>query len=142
MLTDLLPVLVRIDLLSVADVPVQDDDRRDDRDDRTEPLVVPLHIMEEQSDPLAVARSIILAIQKFLRKLLEKFGSLDFAVVQRPNLVVDSWVVFKRYGVKCHVDLEILVARLDRRATHRALLRVLQEELQDTELTETMAALH
>lgn len=58
----LFPVLVRVDLLPIADVPKEDYDGGNDRDDSPNPLVVPFHIVQEKADPLAITRMVVLTV--------------------------------------------------------------------------------
>ena len=66
MLPHFLPVPVRVDLLALANVPAQDDDGSHDCDDRPQPLVVPLHVVQEEADALSVTRPIVLTVQELL----------------------------------------------------------------------------
>ena len=95
MLSDTLPVLVCVDLLALLDVPEEDDDGRNNGDYGTQPLVVPLHVMEEESDPLSGTWSIVTAVQKLLCKFVEQLQFGRFTLVKSPYLVVDARVVFE-----------------------------------------------
>ena len=51
--------------------------------------------MEEEADPLSGTGSIVTAVQKLLRKLVEKLQFGRFTLVKSPYLVVNAWVVFE-----------------------------------------------
>ena len=95
MLTNLLPVLICIDLFPIADVPVQDYNRSDNCNDSPQALVVPFHVVEEEADALAIARSIVLTVEKFLRQLFEEFALFELSVIECTDLIVDSRIVFE-----------------------------------------------
>ena len=127
-LPHLLPVLVRIDLLPITNVPEEDDYGRHDRDYGPDPLVIPLHVVEEETDSLTITRVVVLTVEEFLRKLVEELHPFGLPIIQGPNLVVDSWIVLEGDCVEGHVHLEVLVAHLDGRPAKGTLLRVRQEE--------------
>ena len=53
----------------------------------------------------------------------------------------NRWIELERDCVQCHVDFYILVAYLDGCTAQWTLLRVLDQEFEDTELAETMTTL-
>ena len=95
MLSDLLPVLIRVDLFSVANVPVQNDYWSDNRDNRSQPFVVPLHMVEEKTDTFSIARSVVLAVEELLSQFFKQFALFDFTVVECAYFVVDARVEFE-----------------------------------------------
>ena len=99
MLAHLLPVLVRIYLLPIPNVPVEDYDGCYNRDYCPEAFIVPFHLMEEKSDSFPMTWPVILTVKKLLLQLLEKFVFSGISIVDCSDFVVDSWVVLERNGI-------------------------------------------
>ena len=99
MLPDLLPVLIRIYLLPIPNVPIEDYDWCYNCDDCPKALVVPFHLMEEKSDSLSVAWPVILTVKKLLLQFLEKFVFSGISIIDCSNFVVNSRVVLERNGI-------------------------------------------
>ena len=60
------PILRLVHLVSVLDVPDQDDDWCHDGNDYSQSRVIPLQVVAEQSDPLIQAWPVILTVKEFL----------------------------------------------------------------------------
>ena len=90
-----LPVLVSVDLLPLLDVPEENYDGCYDCDDGTHPLVVPLHVMEEEADTLAGTWPIVVAIKELLSQLIEEMDFASLSVVKRPYFIVHAWVILE-----------------------------------------------
>ena len=71
MLPDALPVFVCVYLLTLLDVPEENYNWCHYRDNGSQPLVVPLHVVEEQANSLLCARPVIVTVEEFLGKLVE-----------------------------------------------------------------------
>ena len=142
MLSDLFPVLICIYLFPVAYVPIKYDYRRHNCYNRSQPLIVPFHMVEEKTDTLTIAWSVVLTVEELLSQFFKQFALFDFSIVQCTYFVVDSRVEFEWNGIESYINFQILIACFNRGATHWTLLWVLEEKLQDAELAETMSTLH
>ena len=97
--------------------------------------------MEEETDSFPRAWPIVLAVQILLCKLLKKFCFLNLTVVECSNLIVNSGIELEGDGIEGHIDFEVLIAYSYGSSAQGTLLRVLNQEFQDTELTEAMTTL-
>lgn len=95
MLPDPLPVLVGVYLLTLLDVPEKNDNGRHNRDDRPQPLVVPLHVVKEQANTLTCTWPVVVAVEEFLGQFVEQLDFAGLTIIISTALIVNAWVVLE-----------------------------------------------